>query len=77
MHIYKHIYIYTNLCIHAPIYIYIYIILYEMGLLFSPNKREVYFHYVNDTFCLFNSKTEADLFFTSLNQYPYSFLNLL
>ena len=36
-------------------------------LLINPNKSKVYFRYVDDTFCLFNSETEMDSFFTSLN----------
>ena len=33
---------------------------YEKELLSSPNKPEVYFHFVDNTFCLFNNETEVD-----------------
>ena len=38
----------------------------KRNLLTSSNKPEVYFRYVDDTFCLFNGETGADSFFTSL-----------
>ena len=38
----------------------------ERGLLSSPNKPVVYFRYIDDTFCLFNNRTETDLFFNFL-----------
>ena len=37
------------------------------GLLSRPNQQEVYFRYIDDTFCHFNSDTDVNLFFTSLN----------
>ena len=39
----------------------------KKGLLSGSEKPEVYFHYLDDTFCLFNSEMEADIFFTSIN----------
>ena len=40
----------------------IFIGFHEKGLLSCQNKLEVYFCYVDDTFCLYNSETEVDLF---------------
>lgn len=39
----------------------------EESLLLDFNKPEVYFRYVDDTFCLFNKKNGANLFYMSLN----------
>ena len=40
----------------------------EKGLLASPNKPVIYFHYIDNAFCLLNNETEADLFFNSINK---------
>ena len=40
---------------------------HEKGLLFCSKKLVIYFCYVNNTFCIFDSKTKVNLFFTSLN----------
>ena len=40
----------------------IFVVFHEKEVLSSPNKPEVYFCYVDDNLCLFNSETEADLY---------------
>ena len=49
-----------------PVLVNIFVGFHKKGLLSAPEKPEVYFHYVDDIFCLFSSEKEADLFFTSL-----------
>lgn len=51
----------------GPVLANILVDFHEEGLLFSFNKPDVYFRYVDDTFCLFSKETEADLFYTSFN----------
>lgn len=51
-----------------PVLANIFVDFHEEGLLFSSNKPDVYFCYVDNTFCLFSNETEADLFYTFLNK---------
>ena len=46
----------------------IFMVFHERRLLSRPNKPVVFFHFVDDMFCLCNYEIEADLFFDSLNK---------
>ena len=52
----------------GPALVNIFMWFHEKGLLPRTNKPVVYFCCVDDTFCLFNNKTEEDLCFNSLNK---------
>lgn len=51
----------------GPILASIFVGFHEESVLSKPNKPDVYFCYVDDTFCLFDNEIEVDHFFLFLN----------